>query len=109
MIQFSVGVEQSVPRACRGGRDTPCQGGLSRLRSVRTGEMSHNQFFCGSIIRILSSRSCFTETSLGAPIIRSSAFWFIRSDEHTSELQSLMRISYAVCGLKKKKHSKHDS
>src|SRR3546814_3698224 len=26
----------------------------------------------------------------------------VRSDEHTSELQSLMRISYAVFGLKKK-------
>src|SRR3546814_1758678 len=29
-----------------------------------------------------------------------------RSDEHTSELQSLMRISYAVFCLKKKKHLK---
>src|SRR3546814_7722489 len=28
-----------------------------------------------------------------------------RSEEHTSELQSLMRISYAVFGLKKKKNS----
>src|SRR3546814_758349 len=28
---------------------------------------------------------------------------FVRSEEHTSELQSLMRISYAVFGLKKKK------
>src|SRR3546814_18221808 len=28
-----------------------------------------------------------------------------RSDEHTSELQSLMRISYAVFCLKKKKHA----
>src|SRR3546814_5121751 len=27
-----------------------------------------------------------------------------RSEEHTSELQSLMRISYAVCCLKKKIH-----
>src|SRR3546814_6695275 len=27
----------------------------------------------------------------------------VRSEEHTSELQSLMRISYAVCCLKKKK------
>src|SRR3546814_7380335 len=27
----------------------------------------------------------------------------IRSEEHTSELQSLMRISYAVCCLKNKK------
>src|SRR3546814_15710249 len=28
-----------------------------------------------------------------------------RSEEHTSELQSLMRISYAVFGLKKKKNN----
>src|SRR3546814_8077343 len=30
-----------------------------------------------------------------------------RSEEHTSELQSLMRISYAVFCLKKKQNSKH--
>src|SRR3546814_2765202 len=30
-----------------------------------------------------------------------------RSEEHTSELQSLMRISYAVSCLKKKKTPKH--
>src|SRR3546814_15028047 len=30
-----------------------------------------------------------------------------RSEEHTSELQSLMRISYAVFCLKKKKDNKH--
>src|SRR3546814_1815864 len=30
-----------------------------------------------------------------------------RSEEHTSELQSLMRISYAVFCLKKKKHNTH--
>src|SRR3546814_7354365 len=31
-----------------------------------------------------------------------------RSEEHTSELQSLMRISYAVFCLKKKKRKKHN-
>src|SRR3546814_8597258 len=31
-----------------------------------------------------------------------------RSEEHTSELQSLMRISYAVFCLKKKKHNNHN-
>src|SRR3546814_10526885 len=31
-----------------------------------------------------------------------------RSEEHTSELQSLMRISYAVFCLKKKKHRKQN-
>src|SRR3546814_1221360 len=54
-----------------------------------------------------------------APAIRAAASWWqgsgaawlrhlscrpdTRSEEHTSELQSLMRISYAVCCLKKKK------
>src|SRR3546814_1668210 len=32
-----------------------------------------------------------------------------RSEEHTSELQSLMRISYAVFCLKKKKSTIHDA
>src|SRR3546814_3564199 len=31
----------------------------------------------------------------------------VRSEEHTSELQSLMRISYAVFCLKQKKHTTH--
>src|SRR3546814_8601708 len=31
----------------------------------------------------------------------------VRSEEHTSELQSLMRISYAVFCLKKKKNNRH--
>src|SRR3546814_4503079 len=35
--------------------------------------------------------------------------WHVRSEEHTSELQSLMRISYAVFCLKKKKHDQHTS
>src|SRR3546814_3349784 len=34
--------------------------------------------------------------------------WRIRSEEHTSELQSLMRISYAVFCLKKKNNTKHN-
>src|SRR3546814_5941288 len=36
------------------------------------------------------------------PMMRANARY--RSEEHTSELQSLMRISYAVFCLKKKKH-----
>src|SRR3546814_5190291 len=37
---------------------------------------------------------------------RVAPFVFTRSEEHTSELQSLMRISYAVFCLKKKKQNK---
>src|SRR3546814_8249865 len=33
----------------------------------------------------------------------------IRSEEHTSELQSLMRISYAVFCLKKKRNTYHNA
>src|SRR3546814_4737325 len=40
-------------------------------------------------------------TALNAPSWQAS----MRSEEHTSELQSLMRISYAVFCLKKKKKS----
>src|SRR3546814_10567973 len=39
----------------------------------------------------------------GARRMKSRTNWRKRSEEHTSELQSLMRISYAVFCLKKKK------
>src|SRR3546814_7751008 len=49
-------------------------------------------------------------------VINELAFWLIgltgmhgRSEEHTSELQSLMRISYAVFCLKKKKPSTNNT
>src|SRR3546814_7895195 len=50
--------------------------------------------------------------ALGARLDPSAAHCSIhgvvsRSEEHTSELQSLMRISYAVFCLKKNKHQNH--
>src|SRR3546814_8928117 len=41
--------------------------------------------------------------------IASAPMGWARSEEHTSELQSLMRISYAVFCLKKKKTKKSNS
>src|SRR3546814_6478063 len=38
------------------------------------------------------------------PLANARSLHSLRSEEHTSELQSLMRISYAVFCLKKKKH-----
>src|SRR3546814_5338902 len=43
------------------------------------------------------------QRAAGARAARAQAL--LRSEEHTSELQSLMRISYAVFCLKKKKHT----
>src|SRR3546814_7420795 len=45
---------------------------------------------------LLITSAAYDDPQEGAP----------RSEEHTSELQSLMRISYAVFCLKKKKNSK---
>src|SRR3546814_2338933 len=39
------------------------------------------------------------------PAMGDARAWMYRSEEHTSELQSLMRISYAVFCLKKKIYS----
>src|SRR3546814_5811378 len=43
----------------------------------------------------------------GAKIMTSAERSKLRSEEHTSELQSLMRISYAVFCLKKTTHEKN--
>src|SRR3546814_9348766 len=48
------------------------------------------------------SRSPALRPQLGLPLLLAAR---CRSEEHTSELQSLMRISYAVFCLKKKKHT----
>src|SRR3546814_3400713 len=48
-------------------------------------------------------RQQFVDRQLAGAIQRDEARQIARSEEHTSELQSLMRISYAVFCLKKKK------
>src|SRR3546814_6340955 len=47
----------------------------------------------------------FAKRNAEADLIKAAVLY--RSEEHTSELQSLMRISYAVFCLKKKKHMKY--
>src|SRR3546814_8179860 len=44
-----------------------------------------------------------TRAIANTAVVPTAAFQFDRSEEHTSELQSLMRISYAVFCLQKKK------
>src|SRR3546814_10216195 len=43
----------------------------------------------------------------GEPDLQTPVVPPLRSEEHTSELRSLMRISYAVFCLKKKNNTKH--
>src|SRR3546814_1985416 len=67
------------------GTSTPA-GDITELKAIR-------EVFGEHVPKISSTKS-LTGHSLG------------RSEEHTSELQSLMRISYAVFCLKKKKKKK---
>src|SRR3546814_2808418 len=88
---------------------------LASLKSYWQGER-------GRMTGRLEGKRCLI-TGTGGGIGRASALWFAkegaqiigcdinaerRSEEHTSELQSLMRISYAVFCLKKKTLTIHN-
>src|SRR3546814_7695672 len=73
-------------------------------------------FVVAAMLAIATAARFFCITVLAERIvadIRKQVFSHLmhldRSEEHTSELQSLMRISYAVFCLKKKKNNKNTS
>src|SRR3546814_3533354 len=59
---------------------------------------------CGLLFARVTSRKLRIELAKDRENLRFADFVEERSEEHTSELQSLMRISYAVFCLKKKTH-----
>src|SRR3546814_1685593 len=67
-------------------------GKIARFALQRAGEKKLTQ---------VASSLTFTTVLAIVPLLA------VRSEEHTSELQSLMRISYAVFRLKKKKKHEH--
>src|SRR3546814_8963722 len=80
-----------------------------RHESAIAGRMT-DQLICsgkidGEVSRITVIYSDEARLQLECPVQFASIMYFDRSEEHTSELQSLMRISYAVFRLKKKKHT----
>src|SRR3546814_7615735 len=74
-----------------GGRGT----GVSRAAAARFGRGLGAAFFSGASAAGRDPETLNTDSPVGA----------MRSEEHTSELQSLMRHSYAVFCLKKKKNT----
>src|SRR3546814_5924224 len=72
--------------------------GVERLHDVRHHRADHNEF---------RLHACYLQL-LELPRARHRRRRFSRSEEHTSELQSLMRISYAVFCLKKKTNTTHN-
>src|SRR3546814_4759730 len=83
-------------------------------RSTRTDTLFPYTTLFRSYIWISGQKSCHCKVIIFLDIssqhiivlIEASLSILLRSEEHTSELQSLMRISYAVFCLKKK-HYKH--
>src|SRR3546814_8204983 len=81
--------------ACNGSADKSAATGATALPDVEVPDLSLATL--QDVTRELSS-DAYEGRAPGTPGEQK------RSEEHTSELQSLMRISYAVFCLKKKKH-----
>src|SRR3546814_1303540 len=82
----SIGIDQRMPLS-------------DRLLAVQA-DQATEQLFEG--IRVCEKMAIIGHQKINA-FVQSGAYIDARSEEHTSELQSLMRISYAVFCLKKKK------
>src|SRR3546814_2846393 len=85
-----------------------CSTVSSSWPSMRAETNAASRAFCNSSLSISGLRArtrlCIRDRSHSA---QRQLHVHPRSEEHTSELQSLMRISYAVFCLKKKKKNKY--
>src|SRR3546814_7368964 len=75
-----------------------------RVPAARRDEILEQLFARGIVLSTLQDKWDFIPEGRQAHFTVEAAF-LQRSEEHTSELQSLMRISYAVFCLKKKKNA----
>src|SRR3546814_5012140 len=91
---------RSRPRA--GGRPRPalCQTAVMAVQDHRTARYRRQDARARTAHQIGAAR----RDRRRAAVARYRRDAWPRSEEHTSDLQSLMRISYAVFCLKKKKH-----
>src|SRR3546814_7258593 len=87
-------VSRAIPSAGADETDSGCDEAESRLAKLSSSFMG--QSFDANI----------QETPKNGKFLHVLRLQISRSEEHTSELQSLMRISYAVFCLKKKKNKK---
>src|SRR3546814_10716756 len=96
---------------CSSDLSSACSGVIRR--GLAAGFQRATVSFAADLRAVPAARDGF-DTGLAALAVRFVAgfffadflavdFFAVRSEEHTSELQSLMRISYAVFCLKKKK------
>src|SRR3546814_7361929 len=98
------------------------------ISRVGFGARRHDQFRCALLAKFRQRFEQFVGREIGKRLARGissfrelicrvfihsvdreQVFGRLRSEEHTSELQSLMRISYAVFCLKKKKNNNNEA
>src|SRR3546814_2195929 len=79
-------------------RDVARPARRAQVRSMRHGRARGNGHEQRTRLRTCANLPCPSSIA----VIAMPSFDIVRSEEHTSELQSLMRISYAVFCLKKK-------
>src|SRR3546814_6462461 len=95
-VQHLHGVLRGHGRSCQGERGDETSGG------GQEGELLQHGTILFSSLRLGVEGRWHSAVALFSAMIDSR-----RSEEHTSELQSLMRSSYAVFCLKKKQHIEH--
>src|SRR3546814_7621398 len=85
----------------RAGVVDPC----ASAGADRPARSDHQHLLGRGELSLCSRSRLWGHQGLCAPVLALPAFRPPRSEEHTSELQSLMRISYAVFCLKKKNNN----
>src|SRR3546814_9303267 len=96
------------PRSTRTDTLFPCTTLFRSSASIAKPCTIDQQAMEGASARSRGETDSAASSPRTTPSRRRKARWAVsayRSEEHTSELQSLMRISYAVFCLKKKTHS----
>src|SRR3546814_10138444 len=93
-------------------RDLQClhaaEGGVVIHQEIKAGRFQTPlPLFLAPEFRALRNRRFIGLFVKAAPMRVIQSIDIFRSEEHTSELQSLMRISYAVFCLKKKRSTEH--
>src|SRR3546814_6987839 len=86
-----------------------CHAAEDVLNAVRGQRRAFDDEVMDAVLQAVdAAQRMMAELYANAPLVPASPelLMQLRSEEHTSELQSLMRISYAVFCLKKKKKNK---
>src|SRR3546814_4174165 len=104
-MQIPAALAQQPPATVAPAAATPFDTRAAQLVDLMTGKLAFADYFAPAFQHAVPEAQFKTITAnlvaqYGQPVAVESAS--SRSEEHTSELQSLMRISYAVFCLKKK-------